>query len=58
MQWYTDYLDALRDGITASLGDQFDTRVNQFLSRKSSELLEFNAVGGDISALENERGSF
>jgi hypothetical protein len=39
MQWYADYLDALRIGLTASLRDQFDTRVNQFLSRKSSELL-------------------
>lgn len=30
MQWYADYLDALKDGMTASLRDQFDTRVNQF----------------------------
>jgi integrase len=58
MQWYADYLDALRVGITASLRDQFDTRVNQFLSRKSSELLGVNAVDGGISALEDERGAF
>lgn len=37
IQWYADYLDALRDGITASLRDQFDTRVNQFLSRPPAE---------------------
>lgn len=40
MQWYADYLDALRDGITASLRDQFDTRVNQFLSHKAAVLLD------------------
>lgn len=36
MQWYADYLDALKEGITANLRDQFDTRVNQFLARPSA----------------------
>ncbi|MNC83454.1 hypothetical protein D3C75_1374140 [compost metagenome] len=58
MQWYADYLDALKDGITASLRDQFDTRVNQFLSQKESVLLGANAVGRDRTAFEDERGAF
>lgn len=31
VQWYADYLDALKEGITANLRDQFDTHVSQFL---------------------------
>jgi integrase len=58
MQWYADYLDALRDGITASLRDQFDTRVNQFLSHKASVLLGTKAIGIDRSELEEKRGAF
>ena len=57
MQWYADYLDALRDGITASLRDQFDTRVNQFLSHKASVLLGADLVSRDLSVLEGERGA-
>lgn len=58
MQWYVDYLDALRDGITSILRDQFDTRVNRFLSHKTTLLLGPKAIEIDCSELEEERGAF
>lgn len=53
MEGCADHLDALRDGMNASLRDQFDTGVNQFLSRKASVLLGAKSIGIDRSDLES-----
>ncbi|WDY57183.1 tyrosine-type recombinase/integrase [Pseudomonas sp. PSKL.D1] len=58
MQWYADYLDALREGMTLSLRDQFDTRVNQFLSHKASVLLGPSASSVNRCELEEQRGAY
>ncbi|MBK4999557.1 integrase arm-type DNA-binding domain-containing protein [Pseudomonas sp. S31] len=57
MQWYADYLDALREGMTPDLRDQLDARVNQFLSHKATVLLGNNATSFGHNGMEGQRGA-